>query len=232
MLVWIKGRHKCGTPACLSCLLHSEFTLNIVRYILAKKQINKSATVALGRGKSTLFCEENTIANTTVMGEESIYTVQVFTGVQNDTGCVHTGSIHTTRSLFWFKITERIEYKLLSVTYKVLATTQPSYLHNLITVQPPRSTRSSSLVTLARQSASSSLRITDRSFQYASPRLENQLPASLRQPHTNLSNSDSLNLLSGTYSIGSIDSPLSSSITASLFHSRLKTFLFYKSFPP
>ena len=58
------------------------------------------------------------------------------------------------------KITERIEYKLLSLTYKVLTTTQPSYLHILITVQPPRSTRSSSLVTLARPSTSSSLRIT------------------------------------------------------------------------
>ena len=83
---------------------------------------------------------------------------------------------HTTpilRSLHWLKITERIEYKLLSLrpTYKVLTTTQPSYLHNLITVQPPRSTRSS-LVTLdARPSTSSSLRITDRSFQYTSPRL-------------------------------------------------------------
>ena len=59
---------------------------------------------------------------------------------------------HTTpilRSLHWLKISERIEYKLLSLTYKVLTTTQPSYLHNLITVQPPRSTHSSSLVTLA-----------------------------------------------------------------------------------
>jgi len=70
-----------------------------------------------------------------------------------------------------------------------LTTTQPSYLHNLITVQPPRSTRSLSLVTLARPSTSPSLRIIDRSFQYASPRLWNQLPASLRQPRTNLSNS-------------------------------------------
>jgi len=61
------------------------------------------------------------------------------------------------RSLHWLKITERIEYKLLSLTYEVLTTTQPSYLHNLITVQPPRSTRSSSLVTLARPSTSSSL---------------------------------------------------------------------------
>ena len=66
------------------------------------------------------------------------------------------------RSLHWLKITERIQYKLLSLTHKVLTTTKPSFLHNLITVQPPRSTRSSSLVTLARPSTSSSLRITDR----------------------------------------------------------------------
>ena len=113
--------------------------------------------------------------------------------------------------------TESIEYKLLSLTYKVLTTTQPSYLHKLITVQPPRSIRSSSLVTFARPSTSSSLRITDRSFQYASPRLWNQLPAPLRQPRCNLSNSDSHSSLSGTSSIGSIDSPLSSSITPHYF---------------
>jgi len=75
--------------------------------------------------------------------------------------------------------------ELLSLTYKVLTTTQPSYLHNLITV-PQRlcSIHSSSLVTLARLSTSSSLRITDCSFQYASPRLGNQLPASVREPCT------------------------------------------------
>ena len=128
------------------------------------------------------------------------------------------------RSLHRLTITERIECKLLSLTYKVLTTTQPSYLHNLITVQPPRSTRSSSLVTFARPSTSSFLRITDRSFQYASPSFWNQLPASLRQLHTNLSNSDSPSSLTGTSSIGPSDSPLSSSITPSLFHSRLKTF--------
>jgi len=73
---------------------------------------------------------------------------------------------------------------------------------------------------------------TDRSFlpvgAYASPRLWNQLPASLRQPHTNLSNSDSPSPLSG---ISSIDrrfhrlvavvrphhSPLSSSSTTHSF---------------
>ena len=147
--------------------------------------------------------------------------------------CCQSSRIQHITSVLWFihwlKTTERIECKLLSLTYKVLTTTQPSYLHNLITVQPPRSTRSSSLVTLARPSTSSSLRITDRSFQYASPRLWNQLPAPLRQPRTNLSNSASPSSMSGTFSIGSIDSPLSSSITPSLFHSRLKTFLFCKT---
>ena len=93
--------------------------------------------------------------------------------------------------LHWLKITERMEYKLLSLTYKVLTTTQPSNLHNIISVQLFRSTRSSSFVTLARPSTSSSPHITDRSFQYASPRLWNQLSAPLRQPRTNLSNSDS-----------------------------------------
>ena len=89
-------------------------------------------------------------------------------------------------------------------------------LHNLITVQPPCSTRSSSLVTLARPSTSSSLRITDRSFQYASPRLWNQLSASHRQPRTNLFHSDSST--SVTPSIGSVDSPVSSPIRPSPFH--------------
>ena len=152
----------------------------------------------------------------------------------------------TLESLHWLKITERIEYKLLSLTYKVLTTTQPSYLHKLISVQPVGSTRSSALVTLTRPSTSSRLQITDRSFQFASPRLWNQLPPSLRQPRTNLTNCDSSLAARTTsaspvnntrwYSVsaatGIADSPLSPAITPSLFHSRLKTFLFHKSFPP
>ena len=65
------------------------------------------------------------------------------------------------RSLHWLRITERIEYKLLSLTYKVLTTTKPPYLHKLISTQRPRS---SSVVTFARPASSSSLKITDRSF--------------------------------------------------------------------
>jgi len=91
------------------------------------------------------------------------------------------------RSLHWLRITELIEYKLLSLTYKVRTTTQPPYLHNLISTQRPRSTRSSSVVTLAQPPSSSSLKTTDRSFHYASPCLWNQLIISLRQPHSGTS---------------------------------------------
>ena len=135
------------------------------------------------------------------------------------------------RSLHWLKINERIEYKLLSLTYKVLKTSQPDYLHNLTSVQSTCRTRSSSLiVTLARPSVSSSLQITNRSFTYASAYMWNQIPSSFRQPH-------SVHCPPGSphpAHITSSQSPpsLSSPITASTFHSRLKTHLFHKPFPP
>ena len=143
--------------------------------------------------------------------------------------------IHITtilRSLHWLRITERIEYKLLSLTYKVLTTIQPPYLHNLISIQRPRSTRSSSVVTLSRPPSSSSLKITDRSFRYVSPCLCNQLPLSLRKPHSGTSSSVSYSTIPSPITSFSSDSPLCTSITPSLFHSRLKTYLFHKFYPP
>ena len=138
---------------------------------------------------------------------------------------------HILRSLHWLRITERIEYKLLSLTYKVLTTTQPPYLHKLISTQRPRSTRSSSVVTLARPASSSSLKITDRSFRYDSPCLWNQLPFSLRKPHSGTSSSISCSPILSPITSSSY-SPLCTSITPSLFHSRLKIYLFHNSYLP
>ena len=127
-------------------------------------------------------------------------------------------------SIHWLRITERITYRLLSLTYEVLTTTQPPYLHKLISVQPPRSTRSSSLLTFARPPPSSSLRTTDRFFRCASPCLWNQLPSSLRQPHIPLS----LTCLfhAPVTSSHSVNSPFSPSITPFLFNLLPKTYLF------
>jgi len=91
-----------------------------------------------------------------------------------------------------------------------------------LALQPPHSTRSSSVVTLARPSTGSTLKITDRSFRYASPRLWSQLPDSFRQPRPHLSPpNSSLFLIMSAYQFQNHHSP---SITPALFHSRLKTF--------
>jgi len=57
------------------------------------------------------------------------------------------------------KVMQRIDYKLLSLTYKVFTTSQPMYLSKLVSVQSPHtcSTRSSSAVTISRPPTSSSL---------------------------------------------------------------------------
>jgi len=93
-------------------------------------------------------------------------------------------------------------------------------------------TRSSSVVTLARPLTSSSLKLTDRSFHYASPCLWNQLPLSLRLPNSGTSSSISYSLIPSPITSSSPESPLCTSIALSLFHSRLKTYLFQKSYPP
>ena len=82
------------------------------------------------------------------------------------------------------EINECIECKLISLTYKVLPTSPPDYLHNLFSLHVEPAPHLLSVVTLARPSISSSLQITNRSFRYASPHLWNQLPSSFRQPHS------------------------------------------------
>jgi len=133
------------------------------------------------------------------------------------------------KSLHWLKINERIKYKLLSLTYKVLTTHQPQYLHDWISVEPCHNTRSSSMVTLARPPTHSSLKITNRSFRYVTPPLWNEHPTDLREARQ--IQSPALSPITHGISSSSL-SPLASSLTRSMFHSELKTWLFSKYFPP
>src|SRR6218665_2556847 len=69
--------------------------------------------------------------------------------------CCYSKHHHITpalKKLHWLKIPERIEYKVISLTYNTLQSSQPSYLRQLFMIQPPRSTRSSSTLTLLRPS--------------------------------------------------------------------------------
>ena len=117
------------------------------------------------------------------------------------------------RSLHWLKIRERITYKVMSLTFNCLLTSQPSYLRKLISTQPPRPTRSSSCLTLTRPPITSRSKIVSRSFSYEAPRLWNSLPAHLRPVSLDTSSTAVV------------------SIPRSTFCSRLKTHLFKISYP-
>ena len=86
------------------------------------------------------------------------------------------------KSLHWLKVQERIEYKIISTTYKTLQSSSPQFLRDIITIQPSRSTRSSSLVTLLHSQAQSCLKITNRSFRHAAPHLYVEQTSSISSP--------------------------------------------------
>jgi hypothetical protein len=124
------------------------------------------------------------------------------------------------KSLHWLTINQRIQYKVLSLTYKSLKTGHPSYLRSLLSLTPHRSTRSSSSITLNRPSVTSGLKITKRSFFHSAPVLWNSLPSCLRHsPH----HSNSF--------LPTSESPISD-LSTSLFLKQLKSHLFRISFPP
>jgi hypothetical protein len=114
-------------------------------------------------------------------------------------------------SLHWITINHRIHYKVISLTYKILLSNQPSYLRSLSSLQSSRSTRSSSVVTLARPSNPSRLKLTNRSFYHTAPALCNNLPTELRA-HARNTNCFAL--------------------STSKFLKKLETYLFHHSFPP
>ena len=89
--------------------------------------------------------------------------------------------------------------------------------YHIITIQPSRSTRSSSLVTLLHPQARSSLKITNHFFRYAAPHLWNKRPPSLRVPCQSATSECSPPLP------GSDSAPKSVvGVSHGVFHSRLK----------
>ena len=115
------------------------------------------------------------------------------------------------QSLHWLRIKDRIEYKIIKLTYKILVNLAPNYLSSLISVKPPGSTRASKLIRLnwpCNELCHSTL--SHRAFQYAAPHLWNALPSYFRVP-------DSLN-------------PNKPSLSYDQFLDKLKTYIFLESY--
>jgi len=118
---------------CIRPYINSSTACTIATYIVHSK-LDYCNSLYYKLPKSELSCLQqiqNSLADTVVKDSKSCYITPIL------------------RPLYCLRINERIKYKLLSLTYKVLAITQPPYLHNLISVQSPRNTRSSSVITLA-----------------------------------------------------------------------------------
>src|SRR6218665_416881 len=129
------------------------------------------------------------------------------------------------KSLHWLKIPERIHFKVLSLTYNSLQSCQPTYLRELFTIQPTRSTRSSSCLTLSLPPVTSHLMFSNRTIgpSIIAPRLWNDLPPELRT----ISSSPPPSLPITRYYLHL--PPLS--VIPRAFHSKLKSHLFNHSYP-
>ena len=108
---------------------------------------------------------------------------------------------HITSALYqlhWLPIKQRAVFKILLLTYKAIHGMSPAYISELIQLySPPRTLRSSSCSQLSKSANSSTKFYGDRSFAYAAAHLWNKLPNSIRLAQS-----------------------------ATIFKSRLKTFLF------
>ena len=87
------------------------------------------------------------------------------------------------KGLHWLPVRERIEYKILLITWKAMHGFAPSYIYNLISEYvPSRSLRSSGKNLLVAKRTRSSF--GDRAFTSVAPCLWNELPAHIRSLQT------------------------------------------------
>ena len=125
------------------------------------------------------------------------------------------------RSFHWLKIEECIHYKIISLTYDFLHTSQPQYLRKLVNIKPAGFTRSSNHLTLLHSSNTSSLKVSNHSYNQTAPILWNNLPKSMRTFSNTSPNSVTTSQCSS----------LALSLSKTQFRSHLKTYLFSISYP-
>ena len=80
--------------------------------------------------------------------------------------------------LHWLTINKRVEFKLATITYKLLKSQQPSYLRSLIHHDAPTRLRSSALQKLHQPFVRTA--IGERAFCCAAPAIRNSIPLPIR----------------------------------------------------
>ena len=93
------------------------------------------------------------------------------------------------KSLHWLKIEEHIHYKIIPLTYDLLHNSQLQYIWKLINIKHTGFTRSSNHLTLFHPFSTSSLKLSNRSYNRTAPIIWNNLPKSMRTFSNTLPNS-------------------------------------------
>ena len=99
---------------------------------------------------------------------------------QNSTASLrHLSASERLSYLHWLPVNHRIQFIIATLTYKTLATCQPSYLHNLLQVyQPSRALHSSTQQLLPVPYMSTNF--GRRTYSYSSPATRNSIPISIK----------------------------------------------------
>jgi len=87
------------------------------------------------------------------------------------------------QSLHWLPVKQRVTYKMATLTFKVLSSSTPAYLNDLIqSAVPVRPLRSSDAPMLS--AARTRTEFARRAFSVAAPHTWNSLPSDIRSCHT------------------------------------------------
>ena len=163
---------------CKSCYFH----IKALRHIRPVLTVDSAKSIACSLVGSRLD-----YANSLFYGI-TITNINKLQRVQNNlaklvTGCYSVRSSELLYNLHWLPIKQRIDFKLATLTYKLLLHKQPSYLFNSISpYYPARALRSSDQHLLVRPRVST---VTGtRAFSVAAPAVWNAIPLAIRQHDT------------------------------------------------
>lgn len=99
-------------------------------------------------------------------------------------GRKHDHASSLLKQLHWLPIKERIEYKILLITYKSLHGTAPQYINDLITVKQFTHHLRSNAETVLTVDKTNLATYGDRAFSISAPKLWNHLPNHIRSATT------------------------------------------------
>jgi hypothetical protein len=154
-------------------------------HLQALKHIRPVLTIDMATSIAVALVQSRLDYSNSLLYRTSSYNINKLQRVQNMAAHLvlcNTKDLHSAdllSHLHWLPISKRIDFKIATITYKLLNTNQPAYLRSLINDQPSvRQLRSAALHKLHEPTVH--LSVGQRAFSSASPFVYNSIPLSIR----------------------------------------------------